>query len=115
MNITLAGKTFPLMPPTGMAALDVRLAFPRAENRPLLFRWSFAVVGLSWAGKKLPCPDVAACKHDLIAYGEQVYAALVSEGLIKSDADILAVDAAAAEIVGALSPKKEEVEKARDF
>lgn len=117
MQITLAGKSFPLSPPSGMSALDVRLTFPglEPEQRLRLVRWAFGVVGLSWAGKKLGWPDLASVKHDLLAYGEAVFSGLQAEGLVKSDDDSAAVINAAYGVLDALSPKAEAIQEARDF
>lgn len=117
MQITLAGTAYPLSPPTGLAALDVRVSFPgiEREQRGQLIRWSFGVVGIAWAGKRHGWPDLAACKNDVVSFGEQVYQGLAAAGLVRGDADIQAVCDAASEILGAVSPKAEEVQEARDF
>lgn len=117
MNVTLAGKSFPLHQPSGLASLDLRLSCPglEPEQRGRMVRWAFGAVGMSWAGKKLGWPDLSACKHDVLAYGEQVYAGLVAEGLVKGDEDVKAVIDAAWEILGAASPQAEDVQSARDF
>lgn len=117
MEIKLAGKAYPLVIPTGMIALDVRVSFPGfdPDMRGRLVRWNFGVVGLAWAGKRLGWPELAACKHDVLALGEHVHAGLAAEGLLKTDADLQAVADAAMEILVALVPNQAQVDEARDF
>ena len=117
MQVTLAGKSFPLQPPVGLAALDVRLAFPGVEREmwSRRLRWAFGTVGLCWAGSKLGWPDLASCKHDLVAFGEQVHAGLLAEGLLRSDDDVSAVINAADAILGACLPSQKQLDEARDF
>jgi len=117
MQITLAGTAYPLAIPSGMARLDMRLAFPgtEPEDRLRLLRWAFGVVGLCWTSKKHGWPDLSAVKHDLLAFGEHVFNGLEAAGLLKGEDDAAAVSNAAFEILASILPTAAQVDEARDF
>jgi len=117
MNVNLAGKAHPLLPPAGMARLDVLASYPGDEAPlPRRVRWAFGVVGMLWAGKAQGWPDLAACKHDMVAFGELVFSGLSAAGLLGSDpTEAVGVLGAMIELMVGLLPTAEAVQESRDF